>query len=379
MTKIVGGLPPPKSLSGIPAANLYCIPRGICAGDTAASLVDAGHGLPLLGSRYAFAAVELVVREGRDVKKYAASVTAFNPWRQVLNSDQQTRFEILLSAIARPRPNFAGLSMSQPTIMGIVNVTPDSFSDGGDHATTELAVQHAVSLADAGAAILDVGGESTRPGAQPVDNETEQQRVVPVVRALAEKGLVVSIDTRNASTMSAALSAGATIVNDVTALSNDTDALKVVVEHKASVVLMHMQGEPQTMQSAPSYDWVIGDVFEYLSHRVDACLQAGVETDSICVDPGIGFGKTDIDNLEIINALAMFHGLGSALMLGASRKSYIGRLAGADDPKARVAGSIAAALSGAAQGVGILRVHDVAETRQALRMWQYQAMNRDMA
>ncbi|MBT7450947.1 MAG: dihydropteroate synthase [Rhodospirillaceae bacterium] len=373
MTKVAGGLPPPKSLGGIPASNLYCVPRGICAGDTASSLVGAGHGLPLLGSRHAFAAVEFVVRESKGVTKYAASVTAFNPWRQILNASQQARIASLLEAVAKPRPHFAGLSIDKPAIMGIVNVTPDSFSDGGDHATTERAVQHGESLAGAGAVILDVGGESTRPGAQLVDAETEQRRVVPVVRALAEKGFVISVDTRNASTMSAALAAGAKIVNDVTALTRDTDALKVVVKHKAAVILMHMQGEPQTMQSAPSYDWVVGDVFDYLSERVDACLEAGMELDSICVDPGIGFGKSDIHNGDIINALSMFHGLGCALMLGASRKSFIGRLTDTENPKARVSGSIAAALAGAAQGVSILRVHDVSETHQALNVWQYQA------
>ncbi|NKB44911.1 MAG: dihydropteroate synthase [Alphaproteobacteria bacterium] len=358
---------------------MYCVPRGITAGDTSASLIEAGHALPLLGNGHAFSSVELVVREGDTVRKYAAAVTAFEPWRHILDSNLQERFSFLLDAIAKPRSHYAGLSLNQPSIMGVVNVTPDSFSDGGDYATTERAVEHAIALAEAGAGILDIGGESTRPGATPIDTETEQKRVVPVVKALAEKGFIVSIDTRNASTMSASLSAGARIINDVTALSGDPDALEVAVKHKASVILMHMQGEPETMQSAPSYDWVVADVFDYLAARVDTCQKAGMDLASICVDPGIGFGKTDIHNAEIINALAMFHGLGCGLMLGASRKSFIGRLAGAKDPKSRVAGSIAAALAGAAQGAGILRVHDVAETRQALTIWEYSAKTADMA
>lgn len=378
MTQIVAGLPPPNSLSDTTGSNLYCIPRAIASGDTAASLIANGHALPLLGNDLAFAAVELIIRENGTAKRVAASVTAFDPWRHVLPSHAKERLATLLDAMSRARQPFAGFTSGKQAIMGVINVTPDSFSDGGDHATTEKAVQHAITLAEAGADILDVGGESTRPGAQRVDADTEQQRVVPVIAALAQRGLLVSIDTRNASTMSAAVSAGAKIINDVTALSSDPNAVKVAVEHEADVILMHMQGEPQNMQQSPNYDDTVADVFDYLSNRVESCLKSGIKIESICVDPGIGFGKTDRHNIEIINSLAAFHGIGCALMFGASRKSFIGRLADEKDPKARGAGSIAAALAAAAQGVGILRVHDVADTRQALQIWQYQAGNAEI-
>ena len=249
--------------------------------------------------------------------------------------------------------------------MGVVNVTPDSFSDGGRFADAAGAVAHGRALAAAGADIVDVGGESTRPGAAPVPPEEEIRRIEPVVRGLAAAGLAVSIDTRRGAVMRAALAAGARIINDVTALAGDPESLAVAARSGAALVLMHMAGDPRTMQDDPRYDDAALDVLDFLESRVAACERAGVARERIAVDPGIGFGKRDAHNLALLARLALFHGTGCAVLLGASRKSFIGRLAGGDPPE-RLGGSLAAALWAAGQGVQILRVHDVAETRQAL-------------
>ncbi len=253
--------------------------------------------------------------------------------------------------------------------MGIVNVTPDSFSDGGDRFRHDDAIAAGLAQRAAGADIIDIGGESTRPRAQPVTVEEEIRRVVPVVRALAEAGAVVSIDTRNAATMAAALEAGAGLVNDITALTGDPEALQVVAARGAPVVLMHMQGTPETMQQDPHYDDVVQEVADYLLDRARACEAAGLAPEQICLDPGIGFGKTMAHNLALLAASERLAGLGYPLLIGVSRKSFIGRLAGNVEPKARAPGSIAAALYSVAGGAKILRVHDVAETVQALAVW----------
>ena len=249
--------------------------------------------------------------------------------------------------------------------MGVVNVTPDSFSDGGKFHKPESAIAHGVMLAEAGAAIIDVGGESTRPNATPVDEAEEIERVFPVVSALAKGGICVSIDTRHPRVMKAALDAGAKIVNDVAALTAP-GAVEIAAKANAAVILMHMQGTPQTMQDNPTYDWAPGDIYKFLGDRVAVCVAAGITKDRIAVDPGLGFGKTDEHNLQIFDHLAMFHGLGCALAVGASRKGFIGRMTGEKEAGSRVVGSVVAALYAVSQGAQILRVHDVAETRQAL-------------
>jgi dihydropteroate synthase len=269
-----------------------------------------------------------------------------------------------------PAGSFAGLSLDKPRIFGIINVTPDSFSDGGEALAVSDTLVKGRAMIEAGADILDVGGESTRPGAEPVGAEEEMARVEPVVRALAGEGFAVSIDTRRAQVMTAAIEAGAKIVNDITALTHDPDSLGVVVESGLSVVLMHMQGEPGTMQDDPQYQDAALDVFGYLKDRVRACEAAGMKRGLIAVDPGIGFGKTVDHNLEILARLGLYSGLGCPVLLGASRKSFIGKISRAEEPKDRLAGSLAAVLAAARQGVRLFRVHDVAETRQALDVWQ---------
>jgi dihydropteroate synthase len=254
--------------------------------------------------------------------------------------------------------------------MGIVNVTPDSFSDGGRFMDMQAAIEHGRRLMEEGADILDIGGESTRPGAVAVPVEEEIARVVPVVTALAAEGAVVSIDTRNAATMAAALEAGAAIVNDVSALRHDPEALPLLAGCDAAIVLMHMQGTPETMQTAPTYADVVGEVHAFLADSIDAAGAAGIAPARILVDPGIGFGKTLRHNLTLLRHLARFGDLGAGLLLGVSRKGFIAGAVRPGPAAGRVPGSVAAALAGVARGAKVLRVHDVAETRQALAVWQ---------
>ncbi|MDX1422315.1 MAG: dihydropteroate synthase [Kiloniellales bacterium] len=275
-----------------------------------------------------------------------------------------------LEALSAPRPPFAGLGLDQPRIMAVINVTPDSFSDGGDRFDPGRAAADGLALAEAGAAILDVGGESTRPGAEAVPEAEELRRTIPVVKALADQGLAVSIDTRRARVMAEALAAGARIVNDVTALAGEPESLEVVARSDASIVLMHMQGEPRTMQRDPHYEDAALDIHDFLAGRIAACAAAGIDRSRLALDPGIGFGKTLAHNLEILDQMALYHDLGCPLVLGVSRKSFIAKLSRGEAPKERLAGSLAAALAGLARGVQILRVHDVGETRQAVAVWR---------
>ncbi len=271
-----------------------------------------------------------------------------------------------------PRPAFfAGLALDRPVIMGIVNVTPDSFSDGGNFIDSELAIEHGRRMAEAGADIIDIGGESTRPGAAAVSVDDELDRVLPVVNTLASDGIKVSIDTRKAPVMKAALTNGAAMVNDVTALTGDTDSIDIVADSGAPVILMHMQGDPANMQDNPYYNDTLQEIYDYLEERIEACDRAGIGRERIAVDPGIGFGKTVEHNLEIIRHLDMFGGLGCAIVLGVSRKSFIGAASKDQPPPTdRLAGSLAAMLAGVDNGADIVRVHDVAETRQALDIWR---------
>lgn len=256
-----------------------------------------------------------------------------------------------------------------PILMGIVNVTPDSFSDGGRYYDARAAIAQGQRLAQEGAEILDVGGESTRPGATPVPLHEEIRRVVPVIEALAAEGLRVSVDTRHAAVMEAALTAGASIINDVSALSG-SGSLAVAAQSKAAVCLMHKQGEPHDMQLNPLYEDPVSEVAGYLLERAAVCQSEGIAPERICLDPGIGFGKTTAHNLMLLRQLSRLTALGYPLLLGASRKRFIAALAADESPAtARLGGSLAAAIWGASCGAAVLRVHDVAATRQALRVW----------
>ena len=264
---------------------------------------------------------------------------------------------------------FARLTLDRTRIMGIVNATPDSFSDGGEAFAFDDAVARGLRMLKDGADIIDVGGESTRPGALALSREAEISRTVPVIERLVREGAVVSIDTRHADVMRAALDAGASIINDVSALTGE-GALDVAARSNASIVLMHMQGEPGTMQASPTYKDAPAEVLAYLSDRVQACVDAGIVRTRIAVDPGIGFGKTVDHNLQILNRLELYEALDVPVLLGVSRKSFIGVIADEPDAQKRLPGSVAAALAGVAKGAKIVRVHDVAQTVQALKVWQ---------
>jgi len=262
------------------------------------------------------------------------------------------------------------LVLDRPRVVGIVNVTPDSFSDGGKLADTDAAVAHALKLAGEGADMLDIGGESTRPGAADVSLDEELARVVPLIeRLVARTDLPISIDTSKPEVMRAAVAAGAGMINDVYALRRE-GALDVVAELGVPVCLMHMQGEPRSMQDAPQYDDVVGEVHRFLMDRVFACELAGIDKRKVMVDPGFGFGKDLEHNLALLRALERFSDLGSGAYVGLSRKSMIGKLTGRDDPAERAAGSVAAALIAVQRGARMVRVHDVAATVDALAVWQ---------
>ena len=324
---------------------------------------------PIPGAALAFDLVDVLFRGTPARRQVRLQQAVLHRWAEKNAPSASDEIARLSARLSAPRGPVCGLALDRPRLMGVLNVTPDSFSDGGDYAAGDDAVAHGRAMAEAGADIIDVGGESTRPGSQAPSEAEEMRRVVPVVQALADDGLPVSVDTRRAAVMDAALDAGARIVNDMSALSHDPEAGAAVARHGAWIVLAHMQGTPETMQRGPRYRDASLDVFDALAAHVSAAEASGIPCERIIVDPGIGFGKTARHNLEILRDLALFHGLGCPLLVGASRKSFIGRLSAGEAPKARLPGSLAAGLHALAEGAHILRVHDVAETRQALAMW----------
>ncbi len=329
-------------------------PVGVLQGRAAEEAVQADLALPLAGGPSAFCMVRLLGFSERAV----ALADVPGDWHEAV------------LGLTRPAAPFPGLpeggEAGRPLVMGILNVTPDSFSDGGRHLDPWAAVTAGHAMLEAGADLLDVGGESTRPGAEPVPPEEEARRVIPVIRELA-KAATVSVDTRNAAVMRAAIEAGAEIVNDVSALRHDPEAMRVVAEAEVGVVLMHMLGtDPRLMQADPRYQDVALEVARFLAARVAACEAAGIPRARLAVDPGIGFGKRAAHNLELVERLGLLHGIGCPVVFGASRKRFLGQVSGVAEPARRGAGSVAAALCAAARGARILRVHDVAETVQAL-------------
>jgi dihydropteroate synthase len=322
-----------------------------------------GEVARLAGGMQWFAAYEVI----EDGAKRTVSIAEFA--RTLCANDE--RAAELHTIITRPRPPLTlgerTLRFDQPSVAGILNVTPDSFSDGGEQ---DDPVAAGVAMAAAGAALIDVGGESTRPGAELVWEEDEKTRVEPVVRGLVRAGTLVSVDTRKAIVMEAALAAGASIVNDVAALLWDDRALDVVAKAGCPVVLMHSPDPAKGPHGGSGYGDVLTEVYDWLEARIAAVVAGGVDRAKIIVDPGIGFGKSLQDNLSLLNGLAMFHGLGCPVMLGASRKRMIGALSNEASADQRLGGSITLALKGAEAGVQLLRVHDVPETVQALKVWR---------
>ncbi|OUD10410.1 dihydropteroate synthase [Marivivens niveibacter] len=273
-----------------------------------------------------------------------------------------------LDAITAPRADIAGLSLAKPQMMGILNVTPDSFSDGGQFDAPVAALAQAAAMAEHGASIIDIGGESTRPGAVEVAVDQEIERTQGIIAQVAGTGTVVSIDTRKAPVAKAAADAGALILNDVSAMEFDPEMSNVAAQTQLPICLMHAQGLPEFMQDDPRYDDVLLDVYDYLAGRIDAAVAAGVDRSRIITDPGIGFGKTKGHNLALLRRLSLFHTLGCPILLGASRKRFIGEISNAQDAAERASGSVSVALDGIRHGVQIVRVHDTLETKQALSL-----------
>ncbi|RUO99418.1 dihydropteroate synthase [Hyphomicrobium sp.] len=330
--------------------------------------VPQWKGLPLAGGRLSFAALDVLTRGAPETKRRTVVLgDAFSgDWgREALAAAD------ILQELSEPRARLAGLSLDRPRIMGIINVTPDSFSDGGEFGSAREAIDHGLRLIEEGADILDIGGESTRPQADYVSAEEEIRRVIPVIEGLrARTDAVISIDTRKAEVMKRAAASGADILNDVSAFTHEPDSLEVATETGLPIIIMHAQGDPKTMNDNPQYDDVVLDVFDYLEGRVQACIAAGIPKAKIVADPGIGFGKHLHHNVAVMAGLPLYHGLGVPLLLGASRKKMIGQLCNVESAKDRMPGSLACAISGAAAGIQMVRVHDVAETKQAIEVWR---------
>ena len=335
-----------------------------------------GQTLRLAGGLVWFAMVEAIAA-GPDGRFATALVPVerVDDFIESLPEPQSGMARRQLDRIVAPRPALRlgerVVRLDQPQVMGILNVTPDSFSGGGGlEGEPADAADHAIAMSQAGAAIVDIGGESTRPGAKPVWEGDEIARVVPVIERLRHAGIALSLDTRKGAVMAAGLAAGAHLINDVAALTYDPAAIEAAVAVDCPIVLMHHQGAPETMQQDPRYRDALLDVYDWLEARVDAVVAAGVARERLLIDPGIGFGKSLRHNLAILNGLSLFHGLGLPIVLGASRKRTIGALSNEAPVEQRLGGSIALALFGAAQGVQLLRAHDAFETVQALRVWR---------
>jgi dihydropteroate synthase len=327
-----------------------------------------GQVARLAGGLNWFAAVELLKVE--DGKRVSSELISVQDITGRLDDETSTQWEGLTGQRAALSLGERTIRLDQPQVMGIVNVTPDSFSDGGQFGDPGDAAAAGARMSEAGAAIVDVGGESTRPGAKPVWEGDEIERAIPVIRQLAAGGTAVSADTRKAEVMSAAIEAGARLINDVSALTYDPRSAGVVAKANLPVVLMHHQGPPETMQQNPRYADVVVEVHDWFEERIAAAEEAGIARSNILIDIGFGFGKSVAHNLELMNNLALFHSLGCPVVVGASRKRTIGALSNEAPADERLGGSLALALKAVEQGAQIVRVHDVPETVQALKVWR---------
>lgn len=349
--------------------TMRLVPEGFLGGSSAGPEVEAGTALWLAGGPLAFSRVRLLLRaEVGAVAEVGFKLDELRSWADRTNS--VTTLDVALARLTDPRPDILSAGHARPKIVGVLNVTPDSFSDGGQFENVEAAISHGMGMIDDGADMIDIGGESTRPGADPVSPEHQCRRIIPVIEALAGR-IPISVDTRSAQVMRSAVAAGASVVNDVSALSADPEALEAVADLGCPVILMHSLRAPKTMQVAPRYRDVRLDIADYLDKRLAACAAQGISRDRIVVDPGIGFGQNDTHIALLLRDLAVLHGLGCAVMLGASRKSFIGRIDREGPASARLGGSVAAATLGLTRGVQFLRVHDVAQTRQAVAVWRH--------
>ena len=338
------------------SGNYKCInPIGFLSGAAASRAISEGFAAPLVGTEVAFVSVETF------------SKLPTGEFECIVVPASSSNLE--LTKLTGEREAFAGIQLNKPIVVGVLNVTPDSFSDGGEFLRPKDAIARAIALVLEGADIVEIGAESTRPGATPLEEREELERLLPIVEAAVAEGIRVSVDTRRANVMKSVIDAGVGIINDVTALTWDAESIDAIASSGVSIVLMHMQGSPRTMQDNPRYNLASVEIYEWLSQRVEACVRGGIPSDRIAIDPGFGFGKTTNHNKEILDRVGMFHGIGCALCIGVSRKSFLGAITQAHAPKHRLAATIAATMIAIARGTQIHRVHDVAAVKQAIDVW----------
>jgi len=334
-------------------SSVYLKPCGMISGTLAADAIKSGHALPFVSSGLAFTQCEIIRRvQGETLCR------EFLTARDMASGSRRDELSELIVRVTTERPplrlSAATLLFDRPLVMGIVNVTPDSFSGDGLAGDVTAAIARGRQHVEEGADVLDIGGESTRPGADFVDPDEECDRILPVISALKDLGVPISVDTRRAKVMTVATAAGATIINDVSALTGDPHSLDVAAAAGA-------------MQDNPHYADVVLDVYDELAARIEAAVAAGISREHLIVDPGLGFGKTAAHNFQLLSSLALYQGLGCPLLIGASRKSFLGAISGGGTPAERLPGSLSAAIAAVQQGANIVRVHDVAPTRQALK------------
>lgn len=342
----------------------YLLPAALHSGPDSEARTDSGLSRRLAGGWVHFEAVRILTRNGEE------DIIPVTELRARLNqAPDSERLLKVWHRLSKPRPKWSGFRFTRPTLMGILNTTPDSFSDGGKFAAADAAIQHGKDMLAAGADMLDIGGESTRPGSEEVPVDEEIRRILPVIEGLRDSG-VISVDTRKKAVIQAGLDAGATIVNDVSGLTFDSDSMDLVSHRKCPTVIMHSQGTPDIMQDDPDYDHVLFDIYDWLEERLEACRLRGMDDSLLMIDPGIGFGKSLDHNLAILKGLALFHGLGVPLLVGLSRKSIIDKIIPGFAPHERLGGSIGGAMWLLKQGVQVIRAHDIAQSKQAMEVWQ---------
>ena len=364
MREIIKLAAPPrgKFLSG--STRVYCRPLDLMCSSPLDKYFSNSSNTQLAGGEYSFNEIEIILRDEHNLCAFKSSIDSARKW--ALAEGCLEKLDASIFKITSRRSGVISSERRGPLLMGVVNTSPDSFYANGSNSTSKLAISLAHSLIAEGVDIIDIGGESTRPGSNAISTSEELNRIIDVIRNVKGFGVPISVDTKKAAVMEAAISAGASIINDVTALTGDPRSLMVAAKLSVPVILMHMQGNPITMQKNPQYDNSLLDVFDYLQWRFSICLKAGLLPGNLIVDPGIGFGKNDDHNLSILRRLSLFHSLGAPILLGASRKSLIAGLSNGESANERLPGSLTIGLLAADQGVQILRVHDVAETKQAL-------------
>ena len=347
--------------------SIYIRPTNIVFGQKANYFIEAGTAKSLCGLEdVGFLSVEILKRksDGNTVEEYYSVL-------ELERLDFKDKIQSDLNKITSKRNNIFNLNFKNPILMGVLNATPDSFSDGGKYNTTFRALDHVKNMIDFGAHIIDVGGESTRPGAKSVSDQDEIVRVSETIQSIKKKypNQLISLDTRKSKVMQHGISIGVDMLNDVSALDFDQLSYQVVKDSGKPIILNHSQGIPENMQNNPTYDNVLLDIFDYFENKIKFLKDNGIKDEQIIIDPGIGFGKTLEHNLEIISKISIFHSLGYPIMVGPSRKSFIGKIMGEKDNPQRLGGTIASVLYSYLQGIQLFRVHDIQETSEALKVY----------